>query len=576
MACFKLDACDVCPRCGCRPGIVCGVQGFGLRLRGHDARCAQRMQRRGETPAEGRSDDFVSAVSRQPEDSRVRPSAAPTDWQSVRPSTAPTDWQSAVSRPSTQPSTATGRESASSRPSIRTIDTRASTDIGRRSEKNSTVVGAVSEKFEGESLEDSLRIQNLIRCALDEALESGELLGLVGIDPEIPRLQARLCKALDEAIVSGELTEALGNDREDQSSPDTIDKGVPWPPSSGQEESFSLPDVSESFRSTATEPQEDDDVGPSSLRTAPNRRTGALPSSSRTLTSKEDDMEVATKKDFCEEASASFTIDSSKVRSLHASEPRDSSATNESALQLENSPSADEKKCEEDVSKHTPRLSKEEQEEARLIYELCDKEASDSIELGDLVDVAVKHPDVAQFMGLQRIETPESIREQILEKIGRTKGITWSDFDAFISERRANLTENSSPLPRLSAEKEIDLVFEMCDINKSGRISFAEFAAFCVKHPEVAEVVGMKDNQKRRQADVLFAQLDSDSSGSITRKELRNFVWQRRVGADDSMESPEWSPDDKANECEKSGLEPMGKSRSRKGKKKPKAKNIAP
>jgi hypothetical protein len=90
-----------------------------------------------------------------------------------------------------------------------------------------------------------------------------------------------------------------------------------------------------------------------------------------------------------------------------------------------------------------------------------------------------------------------------------------------------------------------------------------------VKHPHVAELVGVTDVQKRPKPDLVFAKCDRDGSGKITRSELRAFVWKRLVGDNTLVKSL----DGKSNIHDEisSTLEPQGKSKSRRGKRKSKA-----
>merc|ERR1712072_1540943 len=90
---------------------------------------------------------------------------------------------------------------------------------------------------------------------------------------------------------------------------------------------------------------------------------------------------------------------------------------------------------------------------------------------------------------------------------------------------------DSACLPRLSQEEELDLIFEMCDVDQNGTITITELAAFCIKHKSVAQSVGImpkdisEERRQRHRVDLLFEEMDVDQSGSISRTEFYSFVW---------------------------------------------------
>lgn len=249
-------------------------------------------------------------------------------------------------------------------------------------------------------------------------------------------------------------------------------------------------------------------------------------------------------------------------------------------------------------------LTDEEEQEARLLFELCDVDGSDTITLHEFAAACVKHERVAVFVGLRlgsedvarlralRISEqaakgsrdaagsgdgagtgdkgkrkrgrrreaspissapapaapPSAARklssDNLFEEMGDGgREIEWEEFKVFVAQRRAQggfgraaAPSGSLPrLPLLRPEDKVDLIFDMCDVNQNGSINLTELAAFCVKHPKVAETVGLKALQvsptrSRRNFDELFADMDADGSRDVSLDEFRTFVakWSAR------------------------------------------------
>lgn len=182
-----------------------------------------------------------------------------------------------------------------------------------------------------------------------------------------------------------------------------------------------------------------------------------------------------------------------------------------------------------------PPLSEETSDEARLIFEICDAEGAKQITLQIFADMSAKHRYVGDFVGMGEM-TADAALGKIAEVSGKNTNdsVSWNEFERLVTQLRDGL----GPRVRMSSEQLIDLIFESCEVLKNGEISLAEFAAFCIKRPFIAEAVGMKQKkdgkQKRIGQDQLFAQIDTDGSGQVTRQELRAFVWKQRANAVDA------------------------------------------
>merc|ERR1740130_714238 len=137
----------------------------------------------------------------------------------------------------------------------------------------------------------------------------------------------------------------------------------------------------------------------------------------------------------------------------------------------------------------------------------------------------------------------DEVFEKIVRMVGQDKqdAVTWQVFEKLIERLTVGVGRRS----RLSNEQQIDLIFDSCEVLKNGEISLAEFSALCIKRPIIAEAVGMKrkesaDGKRRKRIgqDDLFAQIDTDRSGQVTRQELRAFVWKQRAIAVDEESAP--------------------------------------
>lgn len=178
-------------------------------------------------------------------------------------------------------------------------------------------------------------------------------------------------------------------------------------------------------------------------------------------------------------------------------------------------------------------LTQEQLGEAKLIFELCDDDGGKTITLRDLSAMCAKYRYVGDVLGVSGMSDEQAF-QKMLAVVGKSKEdcIAWTDFESLY----ARGCKGAGSGFRLSAEQQIDLIFESCDVLKHGEISLTEFAAFCIKRPIVAEVVGMRrkggDGKRRKKsagADDLFALIDTDRSGHVNRQELRAFVWKQRA-----------------------------------------------
>lgn len=180
-------------------------------------------------------------------------------------------------------------------------------------------------------------------------------------------------------------------------------------------------------------------------------------------------------------------------------------------------------------------LSEKEKDEAKLMFELCDSEGQKEITLTDFAKMCMDNRYVASFVGV-RDASAEDALQKLVSKAGKDK-LSWDEFETMITQMHSGRGD----VPRLSDEQELDLIFDNCDILRQGEIHKAAFVALCVKHPTVAKVLGFKPKQtgdgkaaKRIGQDELFAQIDTDGSGQVTRNELRAFVWKQRAQAVDA------------------------------------------
>lgn len=193
-----------------------------------------------------------------------------------------------------------------------------------------------------------------------------------------------------------------------------------------------------------------------------------------------------------------------------------------------------------------PQLSEEEKASAaqltKFIFELCDTDGVRSISVEALAEMCANHKTVAEFLGVDKLSKDEALKK-LSAQVAHSGQISFDDF-----EKLTNPAAAAAAAPRMSSEEKIDLIFESCDVQKRGEISLAAFAAFCIKRPNVSAVVGMKKaklsdgKRKRVGTDDLFAQIDTDGSGKVSRQELRAFVWKQHARALEDTSSPPSTP----------------------------------
>eukprot|EP00929_Paragymnodinium_shiwhaense_P015523 TRINITY_DN123629_c0_g1_i1.p1 TRINITY_DN123629_c0_g1~~TRINITY_DN123629_c0_g1_i1.p1 ORF type:complete len:853 (+),score=191.19 TRINITY_DN123629_c0_g1_i1:112-2670(+) len=229
-------------------------------------------------------------------------------------------------------------------------------------------------------------------------------------------------------------------------------------------------------------------------------------------------------------------------------------------------------------------LTAEEEAKARLIFELCDVDGTQTITMHEFVTVCVKHAEVAAFIampwlqeeqlaaagnkskknkkkrGAARLSVGPGLTSLFDEMGGGEREVNWEEFKEFVRKRRAagldgrqstgSVTSGTSmgnscmKPPLLSEDVETELIFEICDTDGNGTISLTELAAACIKYSKVGEFVGViaprqradeaksgaeKVTKRRSSADLLFAEMDVDDSKTVTKEEFRSFVRDRRA-----------------------------------------------
>eukprot|EP00927_Polykrikos_kofoidii_P007192 TRINITY_DN12930_c0_g1_i2.p1 TRINITY_DN12930_c0_g1~~TRINITY_DN12930_c0_g1_i2.p1 ORF type:complete len:995 (-),score=164.81 TRINITY_DN12930_c0_g1_i2:123-3107(-) len=199
-------------------------------------------------------------------------------------------------------------------------------------------------------------------------------------------------------------------------------------------------------------------------------------------------------------------------------------------------------------------LSEEEERQARLLFELCDVDDSQKLSRIEFAALCVKHPHVWAFFGFsaddRRDDTQDgaTFADYMFGEIDSSDGeVSWEEFKSFVAKRRAAATKFSDGTegsiatpPLLGVDEQTNLIFDMCDADDSGQITMIELVAFCVKHPQVAEMVCIRQvvdrkrkasvfaRRRRSQFEDIFCEMDVDGSQKVTLEEFHNFVAARR------------------------------------------------
>eukprot|EP00927_Polykrikos_kofoidii_P016114 TRINITY_DN17239_c0_g1_i1.p1 TRINITY_DN17239_c0_g1~~TRINITY_DN17239_c0_g1_i1.p1 ORF type:complete len:368 (-),score=63.89 TRINITY_DN17239_c0_g1_i1:67-1170(-) len=178
-------------------------------------------------------------------------------------------------------------------------------------------------------------------------------------------------------------------------------------------------------------------------------------------------------------------------------------------------------------------LEEELEEGCRTIFALCDPEGDRSVTVSSVVEGCRKYDHIARFCNVATSKDGSVETDQIYRIFGEpTKRLDYDRFKDAITKIRG------VSMSFMDEASKIDTMYSSIDADGGGTITMHELAAFCIKHPKVAEMGGLgrkkqtgKPSQRaqcaRKSTDVLFHDI-SEGAGIITRAKFHEYVREHR------------------------------------------------
>jgi len=187
-----------------------------------------------------------------------------------------------------------------------------------------------------------------------------------------------------------------------------------------------------------------------------------------------------------------------------------------------------------DAKGKTKNHEQELEDACRTIFALCDPEGERSITVKVFADTCQKYEYIADFCSIKKIEGKADAQHIYLVLGPPTQRLDYDSFKRGVVSVRGE----GGATTIMNEEHKLATIYNTIDVDGGGTVSMHELSAFCIKHPKVADLVGIGRKQrsgeggkslKRMSTDGLFNKMAKGST-TLTRKQFFEYVREHGAG----------------------------------------------